>query len=87
MGKKRYRSGYQSKGERRNIIAGVREAKSSGLDKGLNKLLAWRAGKNPWITVSNPERNKPWIRVRANDYYGDPKKSYGIFSMKMSSNR
>jgi len=81
MGKKRYRSSYTSKGSRRNIVNGVREARAdrSPLEKEINKLDAWRAGKNPWLTVKS---GKQWIRVRANDELGHPKKVLhsGIYS-------
>ena len=75
MGKKRSRSTVVSKGERRNIVAGVREARQgrSELEKALNKLEAWRAGKNPWLTIPGPGSNKRFIRVKANNEWGDPR--------------
>lgn len=75
MGKKRTRSSVTSKGERRNIVAGVKEARRErpAIEKALNKINAWRAGKNPWITVPGPSSNMPFIRVRANALYGDPR--------------
>lgn len=83
MGKKRTRKTVTSKGQRRNIVAGVKEVrqeKSEG-EKSYNKLKAWRKGQNPWITVAGPQSNKRFIKVRANTLYGDPKKaSYGIYS-------
>lgn len=86
MGKKRTRSAQTSKGERRNIVAGVKEARRdrSEVEKALNKLEAWRKGQNPWITVPGPASNARFIRVRANNLWGDPKKSnsYGIFRSK-----
>jgi len=75
MGKKRIRSKVVSKGERRSIVAGVREARRdmSPLDKEMHKTKAWRAGKNPWVTVPGPSSNMRFIRVRANSAWGDPK--------------
>lgn len=40
-----------------------------------NQLDAWRKKQNPWITVENTnkgETNKKFIKVRANDYWGNP---------------
>ena len=46
MGKKRTRSTTVSKGERRNIVAGVKEVRMgrSEAQKAINKLEAWRSG-------------------------------------------
>lgn len=44
-----------------------------GAEIAFNKLEAWRAGKNPWFTISNPnsnETNKPFIRIKADRYFG-----------------
>ncbi len=87
MGKRKsIRGGYESKGERRNQVNGVKEMRQQrpNIEKEMNKIKAWRAGKNPWITVANNvngPNNKPFIKVRANDLYGDPKRihSYGIY--------
>ena len=75
MGKKRTRSTTVSKGERRNIVAGVKEVRRDRpeFEKALNKLEAWRTGKNPWITVPGPSKKEAFIRVRANNLYGDPR--------------
>jgi hypothetical protein len=75
MGKKRTRSATTSKGERRNIVAGLKEVRQSRspIDKALNKLEAWRAGKNPWITVPGPSKKEAFVKVRANAIYGDPR--------------
>ena len=85
MGKKKIRSTVTSKGERRSVVAGVKEVRRdrSPLEKAANILKAWRAGKNPWVTVPGPSSNKRFIRVKANDYYGNPKKiTYGIYKDK-----
>ncbi len=75
MGKKRTRSTTVSKGERRNIVAGVKEVRQgrTPLQKALSKIAAWRAGKNPWITVPGPSSKESYVRVRANNLYGDPR--------------
>jgi hypothetical protein len=88
MGKKRTRKTVTSKGQRRSIVAGVKEVrqeKSEG-EKAYNKLQSWRKGQNPWITVAGTQTNKRFIKVRANTVYGDPKRaSYGIYT-KPSTN-
>lgn len=42
----------------------------------MNKIEAWRLMKNPWITIPNPSgaTNKKFIKVKANDIWGDPRK-------------
>lgn len=82
MGKKRTRSAQTSKGERRSIVAGVKEVRRARpeVDKALNKIEAWRKGQNPWITVPGPQSNMRLVRVRANAAWGDPKKmAQGLF--------
>lgn len=89
MGKKRTRKSYTSRGIHSNVsnstLALVRKGVSE-LDKAMNKMKAWRAGKNPWITVENKDRksNRPFYKVRANELYGNPKTStsYGIYRGK-----
>jgi hypothetical protein len=76
MGKKVKRSTYVSKGQRDNIARSTVKAVKQGrseLEKALNKLAAWRAGKNPWITVPGPSKKESFVRVRANSLYGDPR--------------
>jgi hypothetical protein len=88
MGKKRTRKTVVSKGQRRNIVAGVKEVRQDRGEgeKAYNKLKAWRKGQNPWITVPGTQTNKRFIKVRANAVYGDPKRaSYGIYG-KPSTN-
>jgi len=77
MGKKRTRKSITSKGQRRNIVAGVKEVRQSvsEVNKALNKLEAWRKGKNPWITVPGTASNKRFVKVRANNLYGDYKRT------------
>ncbi len=82
MGKKRTRSTVVSKGERNSVsratVKLVRKGRSE-LDKALNKLAAWKAGKNPWITVPGPSKNMAFVRVRANNLWGDPRRSANIY--------
>ena len=88
MGKKKIRKTVTSKGQRRSIVAGVKEVRlerSEG-EKAYNKLKAWKKGQNPWITVAGPSSDKRFVKVRANMVYGDPKRaSYGIYT-KASTN-
>lgn len=82
MGKKRTRSSVTSKGERRSIVAGVKEVRrdKSEFEKAFNKRKAWKKGQNPWITVPGPSSKERFVRVRANDVWGDPRRaSYGIY--------
>lgn len=83
MGKRKStRSSMTSKGERRNIVAGVKEVRRerSEYEKAFNKLKAWKKGQNPWITVPGPSSKERFVRVRANTVWGDPKKAMaGIY--------
>jgi hypothetical protein len=71
------RAKYTSKGERRPTDRAIRNAlrrEKSAIDVILDKQEAWLKGKNPWITIDNPndkETNKRKIRARANDVWGD----------------
>lgn len=76
MGKKTCRKTYVSKGQRRNISQNhmrVIRSDTSEITKALNKAAAWRKGQNPWITVKGPSSNMAFIKVRANQLWGDPK--------------
>jgi hypothetical protein len=87
MGKKRTRKTVVSKGQRRSIVAGVKEVRRDRCEgeKAYNKLKAWRKGQNPWITVPGPQSNMRFIRVRANGVWGNPKnRSTGIYSKATS---
>lgn len=90
MGKKRSRQKYTSKGQRDNVAKSTLKLVSQGIesiDKGLNLIRAWKKGQNPWITVENigGQSNKKFIKVKANDIYGNPKNAtYGIFRGKES---
>jgi hypothetical protein len=81
MGKKRTRTSTTSKGERRSVVAGVKEVRQARtvLDKMKNKVDAWKKGQNPWITVPGTGPTQLFKRVRANTEWGDPKKLGSIF--------
>ena len=70
MGKKRHRKSFKSKG----IVGGPRVvAEKTESTKMSNKIAAWVAGKPVMLTIANPskeERNKPFIRVTADSYWG-----------------
>lgn len=82
------KSSKTSKGERRSIAKDVCKAvkrERTVLDKNKFKLAAWEKGQNPWITVPNEntnETNKRFIRVRANEAWGDPRKVYMMYGSK-----
>ena len=79
MGKKSSGNTYQSKGERpnvkRNILNAVRRNVTPS-QKMENIMTAYLKGRNPWLTVPNPntnETNKKFIRVKSEDLWGNPK--------------
>lgn len=88
MGKKRSRTKYTSKGQRSNVASGLLKSVSrevDAVDRELHKIAAWRAGRNPWITIENVggPTNQRYIKVRANDHFGSHKNaSYGIYRGK-----
>lgn len=91
MAKVKTRTKYTSKGERvcvsRNIRKSMRRHKSDG-EKALEIQKAYLSGKNPWLTIPNPNKsqtNKRFIRVKANDYYGDPKRRRGFMFSRYDS--
>lgn len=80
MGKKSSsKNAYTSKGERKSVAQSTLKAmqrSKSDVEKLQNIQDAWLKGKNPWVTIANPNRqetNKKFIRVRANDLYMSPK--------------
>jgi hypothetical protein len=82
MGKKKSRASQTSKGERRNVVAGLGDDRSP-LRKMLDKQDAWAKGKNVMLTVPNPNTNetkKPFIRKSARDVWGPPGRKYMIKS-------
>jgi hypothetical protein len=73
MAKKGSGKTYTSKGERRSSM---RTRTSDPVQRIINVQKAYYNGKNPWVTIDNPnkeETNKRKIRVRANQLWGDPK--------------
>ena len=67
MGKKKSRASQTSKGERRNVVAGLSDDRTE-LQKVNDKMKAHLKGKNVMLTIENPiksETNKPFIRVPA----------------------
>ena len=79
MGKKVLRKKYTSSGGKTGYSPAtkklVRNSRSFG-EKFMFKFKAYLDGRNPWLTIENPnknETNKRNIRVKANDYFGNPK--------------
>lgn len=84
MGKKRIRKTQTSKGQRRSIVNGVKEVRQdrSPLERAMNKILAWKKGLNPWITVPGTQSNMRFVKKRANAVYGDPRHVANIYRGK-----
>ena len=80
MGKRKSSSsGYISKGlypaVNKQLKKDCKLARRNSVQHSYDLLEAWRKGTNPWLTVSNSnkkETNKRFIRVRANDRWGNP---------------
>lgn len=76
MGKKRSRTKKISKGQRPSMSSSILSAARSIMPGGsdlIKKVEAWREGKNPWITVENPDKqatNRQFIRMKADRYFG-----------------
>ena len=82
MGKKRSRATQTSKGERRNVASGLGDDRSE-LKKILDKMDAFRKGKNVMLTIPNPNKQatrEPFIRVSAKEKWRNDK-----FIMKQTS--
>lgn len=78
------RQKYTSKGQgvsvNKKTLNAMKRARTP-IEVLLMKQKAYFEGKNPWLTVDNPnknETNKKMIRVRANDYWGNPKDKRGF---------
>lgn len=70
------RKSYTSKGIHSNVAKSTIRLMRQDVDvltKETNKRKAWKQGKNPWITIPGPAKNKQYIRVRSNTVWGDPK--------------
>lgn len=82
MAKVKSRAQYISKGEHGNMSRQLTKAvrrDRTVIDKWVIKQRAWLDDKNPWLSVENPntnETNKRFVRVRANDYWGNPHAAY-----------
>ena len=72
MGKKKLRSTYVSKGERRNVSRKtIKLCVTSALDKALNQHRAFTRGiTDPWVTIKNPVKGtkREYIKVRYSEY-------------------
>ena len=82
MGKKSSRTSQTSKGERRSVANGLGDDRTE-LKKMIDKMDAFRKGKNVMLTIPNPiksETNKPFIRVNAKEKWRNDK-----FIMKQTS--
>lgn len=86
MGKKSSRASKTSAGARRSISkSNVRLGRErvSAAEKIMNEVNAWIAGKNPWITVPSTANPGTFVKKRANEVYGDPKRrTYNIYMGK-----
>lgn len=72
-------SGFRSQGQRPNIKRNVLKAVRRDItpsEKMTNVMSAYLAGRNPWVTIANPndkQTNAKYIRVKAEDLWGSPK--------------
>ncbi len=79
MGKKRIRKTVTSKGKHSSINRALATKVRASLNavNGYGNLIdSWKKLQNPWLTVENPSKeqtNRKFIRVRANDYWGNPR--------------
>jgi|DEB0MinimDraft_3_1074331.scaffolds.fasta_scaffold35087_3 hypothetical protein len=90
MGKKKggKSKGYESKGERPNVSKWCtktmrREYMQDNLSRTLNQIDAWLKGKNVMVKVANngaDAKKHPFIRVPANQVWGNPTAKYSIKS-------
>lgn len=53
--------------------------------KMINKLDAWKKGKNPWVTFETDQKNMPFKRMRANEVWGDPRTHWADVKKKDKS--
>lgn len=84
MGKKKSRAHQVSKGERKNVDPKLCAAARRMRDERdkfrriLDQRAAWAKGKRVMLTIENPnkdETNKRFIRIPANQVWGNPKRS------------
>lgn len=75
------KSQYISKGERKNRTKGINlKGFATEADRWNNLKDAWAQGRNPWLTIENPNKeqtNKRMVRVQANQHWGNPRKVQG----------
>jgi hypothetical protein len=83
MAKKKSRPSYTSRGTGKSVsnarAAGGRSL-TSPIDRMLDKREAWAKGQNPNLVMANPnpnETNRPFIKLKANAVWGDPRKVRG----------
>lgn len=78
MGGKSKGKNYTSKGERPSVSRKNRTKNPKGtLAHAIRQREAWQQGKNVVLTIPNPntsETNKPFIRVKASEVWGDFRK-------------
>ena len=75
MGKKKSRDAQTSKGERRNVVAGLGDDRSE-MQKLNDKMDAWKRGKRVMLTIPNPDKKNTkerFLRVSAIDVWGYPR--------------
>jgi hypothetical protein len=76
--KKKQRTQQTSKGQRRNVVAGLGDDRTP-LQKLLDKQEAWKQGKRVMLTVPNPNKNETkarFVRVEAKTVWGSPNKVF-----------
>lgn len=73
--------GFISQGIHSSVSAKIKNANRreymASSERVINQLAAWKQNKNVVLTIENPnknETNKRFIRVKAHDYWGSPKK-------------
>ena len=72
MGKKKSRASQTSKGERRNVVAGLGDDRSE-MQKLNDKMDAWKRGKRVMLTIPNPikgDKKRPFIKREAKEVWG-----------------
>lgn len=60
---------------KRNVLKAVRRDITAS-EKMANVMSAYLAGRNPWVTIANPndkQTNAKYIRVKAEELWGSPK--------------
>jgi hypothetical protein len=71
--------GFISQGQRPNVKHNVLKAVRRDItpsEKMANVMSAYLAGRNPWVTIANPnnkQTNAKYSRVKAEDLWGSPK--------------